>query len=354
MENKLIKVLIVDDSQVACELLKHILESDPEIIVVGICKNGIEALSWLSTNTADVITMDIIMPKFNGFEVTRKIMETNPVPIVIITCTYNENNTIQSFRSMEAGALAILEKPTGPGDSNFQEKSNVIIQTIKTVKEIKLIKRTLTSKIARTITISENNKVQSVDDIDAVAIGASLGGPAALMLILSQINPLFPVPIFIVQHIVPGFTSGLVRWLQEFSDLNILQAENEMVVKPGHCYIAPDYTHMEVQKGNIIRLVASKEEGIQPSVNRLFKSVADAYGKRSVGIILTGMGKDGAKELLTMKEKGAYTIAQDEKTCVMFGMPAEAIKLGAVRKVLPLEQIPIFLNELVMKKRVSV
>ncbi len=354
MENKLIKVLIVDDSQVACELLKHILESDPDIIVVGVCNNGIEALSWLSTNTADVITMDVIMPKFNGFEVTRKIMETNPVPIVIVTCTYNENNTIQSFRSMEAGALAILEKPAGPGDPHFHEKSSLIIQTIKTVKEIKLVKRTLNSKIARTITISDNNKVHGVEDIDAVAIGASLGGPAALMLILSQLNPLFPVPIFIVQHIVTGFTSGLVRWLQEFSDLNILQAQEGEVAKAGHCYIAPDYFHMEIQKGNIIRLVESKKEGIQPSVSRLFKSMAEAYGKRSVGVILTGMGKDGAKELLLMKEKGAYTIAQDEKTCVMFGMPAEAINLGAVRKVLPLEQIPIFLNDLLMKKRVSV
>ena len=159
MENKLIKVLIVDDSQVACELLKHILESDPDIIVVGVCNNGVEALSWLTTNSVDVITMDVVMPKFNGFEVTRKIMETSPVPIVIITSTYNENNTIQSFRSMEAGALAILEKPSGPGDPSFLENSNLIIQTVKTVKEIKLVKRTLSSKIARTITISDNKTV---------------------------------------------------------------------------------------------------------------------------------------------------------------------------------------------------
>jgi two-component system chemotaxis response regulator CheB len=196
--------------------------------------------------------------------------------------------------------------------------------------------------------------VQFSEDIEAVAIGASLGGPAALMFILSRLNPLFSVPIFIVQHIVPGFTDGLVHWLQEYTSLEVVQPKDGETAKPGYCYVAPDHCHMEINKKNIISLVPSKKEGIQPSVGRLFKSIAETYGKKSAGVILTGMGKDGAHELLLMKEKGAFTIAQDEKSCVMFGMPAEAIKIDAARKILPLEQIPEVLNELVLKSKINI
>lgn len=349
MGNNVIRVLIVDDSVVVREHLKHIIESDPDLKVVGMCEDGMEALHWLKSNSADVITMDIIMPIMDGFEVTRKIMESKPVPIVIITSAFKPKDAIQGFRAMEAGALAILEKPLGPTDPLYHQKIAEIITTIKIVKDIKLVRRTGT-KNGKSISIPKEKIADFSEDIEAVVIGASLGGPAALMCILPLLNPSFPVPIFIVQHIVPGFTSGLATWLQSYTNLAVVIPKNGEIAKPGYCYLAPDNCHMIISKGNIIHLEESSAKGIQPSVGRLFKSAAETYGKKCIGVILTGMGKDGANELLLMKEKGAYTIAQDEKSCVMFGMPAEAIKLGAVSKVLPLEQIPITLNYLVDKE----
>lgn len=351
MEKKPIKVLIVDDSQVARDLLKHIIERDPELRVIGTCSNGQEAMDWVNENDVDVITMDVVMPKMNGFEVTRKIMETKPIPIVIITSLYNPKDAVQGFRAMESGALSILEKPGGNLDYHYEKKAKEIVDTIKTIHGVKLIKRTTSEKFKQPHELPEK-EVEFAEVIEAVAIGASLGGPAALMSLLSQLNPGFPVPIFIVQHIVPGFTKGLVSWLKEYSKIPIAQAQDGEIAKPGYCYVAPDLCHMEVKRGNVISLDFSKEDGLQPSVSRLFKSMAETYGSRCIGVILTGMGKDGAQELLLMKEKGAYTIAQDEKSCVMFGMPAEAIKLGGARRIMPLDQIPVILNYLTLKNRV--
>lgn len=356
--DKTISVLIVDDSKVARELLKHIIESDPIFEVIGMVNSGEEALRFLEKETPSVITMDIFMPNLDGFEVTRHIMETKPIPIVIISGSYNaKNDQIKSFNAIEAGALSILEKPVGVDDHNFEVKALEIRDTLKKVSEIKLIKRRFKPKPesiqkSKTYLVEEPLPEKMYERFEAVAIGASLGGPPAISQILSKLPFDFPIPIFIVQHIAAGFTEGLVNWLQNHSYLQIKLAHHNEKAEGGKVYIAPDHCQMEIKKGGIISLDERQDNKmiLQPSVSRLFKSMAEVYGSKGIGILLTGMGKDGAKELLEMSNKGAFTIAQDEATCVMFGMPKEAIALNAAKQILSLDQIVNCLQKLLENK----
>lgn len=349
-----ISVLIVDDSRTSRDLIAHIISSDPDLKIAGFAKDGDQALEWLGKNTADVVTMDILMPGTNGLDATRRIMHTKPIPIVIISAAYKASDDKQGFEAMEAGALAILEKPGSIHEASFQAKAQEIIDTIKTVAEVKLIRRrtpiepsTTPPVPTRKVTAAEKFKREHA--IEAIGIGASLGGPIAISNILSNIPASFPVPIFIVQHIAVGFTQGFATWLQEYTPLKVILPGHGDKALPGCCYIAPSDCHMEVRPGNIIYLAQDNTDPLQPSVGRLFKSMAKVYGPKAVGILLTGMGRDGADELLLMKSSGAITIAQDEESCVMFGMPKEAISLGAATHVLPPEQIAKTLNSLVIQ-----
>jgi two-component system chemotaxis response regulator CheB len=335
MKKRPINVLVVDDSRVACDLLTYLIESDPELKVVKVAKSGEEALDWLKEQSPDVITMDVQMPGMNGFEVTRRIMETKPIPIVIITSAYTTANTEMAFRAMEAGALAILAKPRGGSNAAYDLQAKEIINTLKMISEVKLVtkwatKPSLVSKPPLPI------KEKKVAEIRAVAIGASLGGPPAIAEILSNLPSSFPVPILIVQHISVGFIEGFIKWLQKGCSLPIHLATQGEKALPGHVYIAPDRYHMEIRKDNIIFLYASST---QPSIGPLFRSMAYTHGSHGIGVILTGMGKDGAHELLMMRQYGACTIAQDESSSMMFGMPKEAIAIGAAQLVLPLNKI---------------
>ncbi len=348
MEEEQTKVFIVDDSEVAREMLTFILELDPKIKVIGWGKNGEEALRWLKKGIPDVITMDINMPILDGFETTRCIMETHPIPIVIVSSGYNAEYTENSFKAIAAGALAILEKPHG-----IKDEQNILelLHTIHMISGVKLIRR-YPKKIKKEPSIIPASKNSSecilhTHNITAIAIGASLGGPLAVEKILSSLPRSLPVPIFLVQHISNGFTQGFANWLQKSSNLNIKVAKDNELALPGHVYIAPDRLHMTVKKGGIIALHDGAPEPLKPSIGKLFRSVAEIYGSHAIGVILTGMGKDGAQDLLLMREKGALTIAQDEKSCIMFGMPKEAILLGAAKYILPLEVIPEALLNLI-------
>lgn len=189
---------------------------------------------------------------------------------------------------------------------------------------------------------------KTIHPIEAVGIGASLGGPQALIVILSQLSSDFPVPIFLVQHISYGFVEEFVKWLSCFTPLKVQLAQDQTIAYPGHVYIAPDNYQMEVAKGNLIQLVDSPgNKGIKPSIGHLFQSMAETYGPHSIGVLLTGMGNDGAEELLTMKKQGAITIAQDRESSLMFGMPHEAILIGAADYVIPLQEIAGTLKQLV-------
>lgn len=342
-----IRVLVVDDSPVAREFLVHILSSDPKIQVVGTASDGEEAIETVVHLKPDIITMDIHMPKMDGYEATRKIMETHPIPIVIVTGSQSVKEVAMAMRVIEAGALALVKKPSGIGHPDYEADAAKFIQTVKLMSEIKVVKRRAPKLEAISAKQAEIS-IKPMPEIQLVAIGASTGGPPVLQTILSRLPKNFPAPVLVVQHMAAGFIEGFVEWLGQVSSLPVHVAARGEYILPGHIYFAPDGFHMKVDAGRRIILAGDGiENGLRPSVSYLFRSVAEVFGKNAVGILLTGMGKDGAKELRLMKEKGAVTIAQDKESSVVYGMPGEAINLDAATYVLPPEKIAAALVSLV-------
>jgi two-component system chemotaxis response regulator CheB len=327
----MIKVLIVDDSKVIQEFLAHLLSSDPDIKVVGIAGSGYEAIELVKEKLPDVVTMDIHMPGMDGFEATRKIMETVPTPIVIVSGSTNAKEKSNIFRLLEAGALSVVIRPPGFEDPSYKASCKELIQTVKLMSEVKVV-RLLPKK--KTEKLFSPKYSQTTDNdlkrIQLIAIGASTGGPMALQIILSQLPADLPVPVLIVQHISKGFIKGFCEWLSVTSGIKLKIAEEGEPLVAGIGYIAPDNYHMGVARGRKIVLSNNPpESGLKPSVSYLFRSVAQIIGPNALGVLLTGMGKDGAEELKAMKEKGAYTLVQNEESSVVFGMPGEALRIGA-------------------------
>lgn len=336
----MIKVLVVDDSPAIRELMIYILSSDDDIQIIGTANSGENAIKFIEKNKPDIITMNIRMPGMNGFETTRRIMEINPVPIVIVTGLFNSQDIDKTFQAMEAGAVSVLEKPVGITDVDFNKVSQEIINRVKLMSEIKVVRRkTVYKKVKQDFSIC--TKLDSVlPKIKIVAIGVSTGGPSVLQTIFSKLPSNIKIPILVVQHITPGFIKGLVDWLSEVTKYPIHIAQQGERALPGHIYFAPDGFHMEIRaNGHIFLSETEKENGSRPAVSCLFRSVADYYGENSMGILLTGMGKDGAKELKLLKDKRAITIVQDRETSTIYGMPGEAVKLGAATYVLSPEKI---------------
>ena len=343
----MIKVLIVDDSKVQQEFLAHLLSSDPDIEVVGIAGSGSEGIEMVKSKKPDVITMDIHMPEMDGFEATRMIMETIPTPIVIVSGSILSNDVANNFRFLEAGALALVLRPPGFGDPLFTEARKELIQTVKLMSEVRVVRRVTRSR-------KEDFRLRKVvpsfedgfDQIKVAAIGASTGGPQVLQKILSSLPDNLPIPVLIVQHIAKGFVKGFRDWLAVSSKIKLKIAEDREPILPGVGYIAPDDHHMGIDKEKKIVLSCSPpENGLRPSVNYLFRSVAQTFGSKSIGILLTGMGKDGASELKNLKEKGAFTMVQNEESSIVFGMPGEALLTGAADNALPPEKISEILSD---------
>jgi len=346
----MIKVLIVEDSPVAREFLTYILTSDPEIRVVGVAKNGMEALEYVRQERPDVITMDIHMPVMDGFEATRHIMETMPTPIVIVSGSTGATEVASTFRAMEAGALAVVLRPPGINHEAFEAGSRELIRTVKLMSEIKVVRRI--PRVARDRVIAPPLATQALAGaaiIQAIAIGASTGGPPVLQQILSGLPHDLPVPVLMVQHIAAGFTKGFVEWLSGTTRFPVRIASHGEYPLPGHGYVAPDGFHLGM--GNGPRIVLSDhapENGSRPSVAYLFRSVAQTLGPRAAGVLLTGMGRDGAAELKEMKDRGAVTMVQDEESSIIFGMPGEAVALNAHTYILSPDKIAALLRTLTM------
>jgi two-component system, chemotaxis family, protein-glutamate methylesterase/glutaminase len=340
---KPIAVLVVDDSPSMRLLLSHVLARDPRIAVIGTVDDGHAAIDYLQGcgERPDVVLMDIHMPRLDGFEATRRIMETNPLPIVICTATADPKEMAVAFRSMEAGAVACVEKPLGLDHPQFASCVENLQQTIRLMSEVKVVRRW---SRPRTAGAHAPTAVPSPGTRPAlpryVGIGASTGGPPVLQNILSALPRDFPAPILVVQHIARGFLPGMVEWLNQTTGQHIHIAAHGAVPLPGHVHIAPDDFHLGVSTGGRLTLARdAPENGLRPSVSWLFRSMAANLGSGAVGVLLTGMGKDGAAELRQMRDRGSMTIAQDRESSVVHGMPGEAIALDAAVQILPADRI---------------
>ena len=345
-----INVLVAEDSAATRMFLVSLLESDPELRVVGAVADGQAAIDFLSVNQADVVLMDLYMPRLDGFEATRRIMETQPLPIVICSSVADPKAMDITFRSLEAGALACIEKPVGREHPGFAAMAARLLETVRLMSEVKVVRR-LSRPRPVPPAAPRSSQTSDLSAISMIGMGASTGGPPVLQTILAGLPKDFPIPILVVQHISRGFLAGMAEWLNQTTPLTVQIASYGVVPMSGHVYLAPDDFHAGIGAGGVITLTREQpENGLRPSVSFLFRSLAGAYGPNAIGVLLTGMGRDGADELKVMKDTGAVTIAQDRDTSVVHGMPGEAIALGGATHVLPADRIAKKLVELVNER----
>jgi two-component system, chemotaxis family, protein-glutamate methylesterase/glutaminase len=337
MNGSRIRVLVAEDSLVSRQFLVHLLESDPRLHVVGAVADGQAAVDLVPRAPPDVVLMDLHMPRLDGFEATRRIMATRAVPIVICSATATVSDRSSTFRAMEAGAIACVEKPLGAGRDDFEALATHLLDTVKLMSEVKVVRRTTRPRVTRPL---PGDGAGAPRRVQVVGIGGSTGGPPALQTILAALPKDFPVPVLVVQHISQGFLAGMAEWLDETTGLRVHIAAHETPPLPGHVYLAPDGFHLGVRADGVLRLARdAPEHGLRPAVSFLFRSLAEVHGPRAVGVLLTGMGSDGAAELKQLRDRGATTLAQDRDSSVVHGMPGVAIALGAATHVLPPDRI---------------
>ncbi|MCS3900405.1 protein-glutamate methylesterase/protein-glutamine glutaminase [Methanococcus voltae] len=373
---KKIKAIVVDDSAFMRKVVEDILNTDPEIEVVGTAKDGKEAVELTKSLKPDVITMDVEMPIMNGLEATKIIMQTCPAPILMLSAVTREGSET-TLKALENGAVDFIQKPSGSISLDIREISEKITKKVKevsksTVRPIKLTERFQTSENSKKETNSpnlnvENKKTENTVNQNAVRnpkidetlskigimIGSSTGGPPVVSEIISRLSTDMP-PIFIVQHMPAGFTRVFAERIDRISKLKVVEASNGTLVKPNHVYIAPGDTQMLLKKrGNNIYIEIDpnmpKLHGTKPTVDITAEYVANIYGNNSIGIILTGIGKDGAIGMRNIKEKGGFTIGQNKESCIVYGMPKTAYELNALNDVLPPSQIPKKIEKCVEK-----
>lgn len=342
-----IRVLVVEDSPTVRHYLMSLINETPGLEVVGEARNGDEALEMTAELRPDVISMDIRMPGVDGLEATRRIMNRHPTPVVIVSGLL-EREVDLSFQALQAGALAVVEKPPYRHDPNFSTKQRQMVNTLTAMARVHVVRRWENEPGQNSGLENPSGKRRITTERlrpkpEIIAIGASAGGPGALATLLRNLPVDFSVPIIIAQHIPHEFVNGLARWLGKASPLSIRVASENLVLEPGVVHLAPGFAHgMVARQGDklVTRLIHEKGPyRYQPSVDVLFESVANVCGPAAVGIVLTGMGDDGAAGLLAMRRAGAHTFAQDEATSTVFGMPQAAIARGAVEHVLALSNL---------------
>ena len=290
------------------------------------------------------------MPIMDGLEATRIIMSTTPIPILIVTASRNANEVSTSMEALAAGALGVIEKPVGTGHPDEQKRADQLVTMIKLMAEVKVVSRKPKPGVKpreKPPPVRREVPWEDHDRLNVIAIGVSSGGPQVLQQVFSKISNKFPLPILVVQHITEGFLSGLVKWLGNTTAIPIHVAADGDLLLAGHIYFAPDNHQMGISKqGKIALERCDRKNGLCPSVAYLFRSVAQMYGKSAMGIILTGMGSDGAKELKLLRDAGAFTIAQDKESSLIYGMPGVAAQLDAANYILSATEISQLLYEM--------
>jgi two-component system chemotaxis response regulator CheB len=352
----LTKVLIVEDSPIATAILKRILNAAPNIEVVGTAKTGVEALAMLARVQPDVICTDLHMPEMDGLEFTSEVMATYPRPILVISASVQDDDTRHVFELLQAGAVDIFPKPRAGLTADYEKIKEELIHKIRILSGVKVMTRrrktnsqTTISKSPSLVSAPSAATPGAIAPIKAIAIGASTGGPQALQTIFSALPKNFPVPIICVQHISEGFLQGFLDWLNGHSRLSIKIADAGEYPQAGIVYFPPEKRHLEIDNQGRFRYSnAEPWSGHRPSVTVTMQSAASYYQKNVLGVLLTGMGRDGAEGMLAIANAEGWTIAQDRESSVVFGMPHEAIALGAAKQVLPLGAIAAALLDRVM------
>ena len=343
-----LRVLVAEDSPTARRSLVLLLRADPELEVVGEARDGAEAIELCKKLRPDLVTMDIQMPVMDGVEATRRIMIESATPVVMVS-SLDPNDVRSSMNALNAGALAVLAKPAGPGTPRFERNVRELITTIKAMAQVKLVRRWAAVPPYRTT--GTQPALLAPREIAVVGLVSSTGGPHALRSVLTALPAEFGPPIMIVQHIAAGFAQGLAEWLTSTTKRTVTLAVDGECFVNGAVYLAPDDRHLEVSHDRLIVAASSPVDGFRPSGTRLFSSLAAVFGPRAIGVIMTGMGRDGVAGLLEMRDAGSAILAQDEASCDIFGMPGAAVSAGAVTTTTPLSEIPTRLVELVAKVR---
>ena len=338
-----LRLLVVDDSAVVRRLVVRILNDDPRLEVIAEAADGEEAVRIATEQRPDVIVMDCVMPVVDGLDATRQIMRESPTPIVLLSASYQSDAVSRSFAALEAGALSLVAKPSGPQDATFMADARTLTTTVKLMAGVKLVRRR-SQRPPRRAAPPDAAAPARATPVTIVAIAASTGGPNALAQIIGALPASMPLPIMVVQHITPGFQRGLVQWLGGVSSLPVRLAAHGERLRAGEVVVAPADAHLGVSATGRVALSGSPPiGGHRPSATHLFRSVASAYGAGALGVILTGMGDDGVAGLQDVKRAGGLVLAQDEPTSVVYGMPGSAAAAGVVDQILPIDKIAMAL-----------
>ena len=342
----MVKVLVIDDSPLAREMISTILNTDTDIEVIGMSSNGKEAIEFLKDNPIkpDIITCDIQMPIMNGFETIEHIMAYNPIPILIVTMLDKDENFM---KALKLGALDIIQKPEPDSWEEIPKIGIELIEKVKLLSRVNVVihldGKKKDKKTEEKITTKDKQKFQQNK---IIGIASSTGGPTTLLRLFKTLPADFEPPILVVQHMSEGFfIKGLIDWFRNSIKIPIIQAQNGDSIKNGHIYISPINSHLKIHGSTIILDDSAPVKNQKPAADILFTSLAQSYGENCIGIVLTGIGDDGSEGIRKIKEAGGYTIAQDEETSTVFGMPKAAIDTGCIDKILALEDIGTFLNE---------
>ena len=343
-----IGVLIVDDSAYSRQTIKGMLETDQGIEVVGIASDGIEAMAKTIRLKPDVITLDFEMPEMDGFSFLRWLMKERPTPVVMVS---SHSDSTMVFKALELGAVDFIAKPSRRASLELLGIQGDLLGKIKGIRDLEMGKLSISRELllhhspneARRDEVYEGSE-ESSEEHGVVAIGASTGGPTALQIVLTRLPWNLPAGIVVSQHMPRGFTKPFTERLAKLTRIKVREAADGDIVEPGKALVCPGGHNMILKKKHqTIRVILKEATGRDkyvPSVDLMMSSAAEHFGPMTVGVVLTGMGNDGKAGVVEIKKKGGYTIAEAESTAVIFGMPNEAIKTGAVDRVLPLHKIP--------------
>ena len=331
----MINVLIVDDSSLMRRMISEMLDSAWDIRVVGTARDGMDAVEKTEKLRPDVVTMDIEMPRMDGLTALSCIMSKTPVPVVMLTAMGKIEADL-AVKSIEYGAVDFVSKPSKTISLDIEEVKEELISKVRAASTVNVKKMVFKVEERRLI---EKLLTPPKTDKKVMIIGASTGGPHALSEIIPKLHRTFPLAVLIVQHLPIGFTKSFSERLSWQTSITLKEAENNDVIKPGQVFLAPSGYHTIVKNGRLELNKRPKVNRMRPSIDVAMKSAAEAYNDKAIGVLLSGMGKDGAEGMKAIKERGGKTIVQDELTSVIFGMPKAAIEMGGVDKVAALPDI---------------